>query len=137
MPIYLYKCPACGTRNSLFKPLRYLERTEPCETCETTMERQICAPAVVTDYAGYSCPVSGKWIEGRRAHDENLKRHGCRVLESGETAQASRDRSQTESALDRQVENTVEQFWEALPSDGREQLASAVTSGLDVTFDRK
>jgi hypothetical protein len=100
------------------------------------MERQLSAPAIVSDYAGYSCPVSGKWIEGRRAHEENLKRHGCRILETGETEQVRRNKVSEEAAIDRSVDDTVEQFWEALPTGGREQLATAVTSGLDVAIER-
>ena len=137
MPLYLYQCPTCRTRKDVLKSLINLNREEPCEACQTPMERKLCAPAVVADYAGYSCPISGKWVEGRRAHEENLKRHGCRVLEGGETDQVRRSRAQEESTLDREVDSTVEQFWEALPTDGREQLATAVTSGLDVSIDRK
>lgn len=42
------------------------------------------APMVVSDYSTYECPVTGKPIEGRAAHNENLKRHDCRLLEKGE-----------------------------------------------------
>lgn len=100
------------------------------------MERQLSAPAIVADYAGYTCPVSGKRIEGRRAHEENLKRHGCRILEAGETEQVSRQRASEEARVDREVESTVEQFYETLPTDKREQLAVAVQSGLDVAIER-
>ena len=41
-------------------------------------------PMIVSDYAPYECPVTGKTIEGRRAHEENLKATGCRILERGE-----------------------------------------------------
>lgn len=136
MPLYTYRCPACTSRRDVFKPLIHLNREEPCEACQTAMERQLSAPAIVADYAGYSCPVSGKWIEGRRAHEENLKRHGCRVLETGETEQVSRNRRAEEAATDRSVDETVEQFYEALPTNDREQLAVAVQSGLDVAVER-
>ena len=39
---------------------------------------------VSPDYHGYACPITGRWIEGRAAHRENLKRHGCRLQEKGE-----------------------------------------------------
>lgn len=120
----------------MFKPLATLNREELCETCQAPMERQLSAPAIVADYAGYSCPITGKWIEGRRAHEENLKRHGCRVLETGETEQVSRNRQAEEAKLERGVEDTVEQFYEALPTESREQLAVAVQSGLDVAVER-
>ena len=137
MPIYTYRCPACSTRRDIFKSLAFLDREEPCEACQTTMERQLSAPAIVADYAGYACPISGKWIEGRRAHEENLARHECRVLEGGETEQARRRGSQEAAILDKEVDNTVEQFYEALPTEKREALAVAVQSGLDVSIDRK
>lgn len=136
MPIYRYQCPACGSRRDVLKSLTLLDRGEPCETCQTPMERRICAPAVVADYPGYSCPITGSWVEGRRAHTENLKRHGCRVLETGETDQVRRNHRAEETALDRSVDETVEQFYETLPTERREQLAAEVQSGLDVTIER-
>lgn len=137
MPLYSYKCPACQCRRDILKPIAQLNREERCEACEASMERQLAAPAVVGDYEGYNCPITGRRIEGRRAHEENLKRHDCRVLETGETDEVRRYRAAEETALDRGVDETVEQYWEALPTDKREALATAVTSGLDVTIDRK
>ena len=137
MPIYAYQCHHCRVSQDIIKRVADLERMEPCEVCKAPMDRRICAPAVVADYAGYTCPISDKWIEGRRAHEENLKRHGCRVLEAGETDQVRRSREAEECALDRQVDDTVERFYEALPTVKREQLAAEITSGLDVSIDRK
>ena len=137
MPTYLYECPGCGRRRDIVKSLSLLNREERCEACETPLDRRICAPAVASDFAGYTCPVTDKWIEGRRAHTENLKRNGCRVLEAGETEQARRSRQQADERTDREVENTVEQFYEALPTAKREQLAQEVASGLDVVVERK
>ena len=137
MPLYLYKCPACSRSRDVLKPLSQLDREERCEACETAMDRKLCAPSIVTDYAGYSCPVTGKWIEGRRAHEENLKRQGCRVLETGETDQVRRSARKAEETFDREVDATVDQFYETLPTAEREQLAVAVQSGLDVSVDRK
>lgn len=42
------------------------------------------SPMIFGDYQAYECPVTGTMIEGRRAHSENLKNTGCRILESGE-----------------------------------------------------
>jgi len=136
MPLYLYQCPACQRRRDILKSLANLDREESCEACQTPMERRLCAPAVVADYPGYTCPITGSWVEGRRAHVENLKKHGCRVLETGETKQIRQSRQQEEAALDRSVEETVEQFYETLPTERREQLANEVQSGLDVTIER-
>lgn len=136
MPTYLYQCPACATRRDIFKSLANLDRSEPCEACQTPMERKLSAPRVLGDYPGYECPISGRWIEGRRAHQENLKRHGCRVLENGETEAFRQSKKQEELALDKAVDSTVEQFYETLPTEERQALATAVQSGLDVAIER-
>lgn len=39
---------------------------------------------IASDIAGYTCPVTNKWVDGKSAHRENLKRQGCRLLEPGE-----------------------------------------------------
>jgi hypothetical protein len=63
------------------------------------------APQISLDYQSYDCPVTGRMIEGRRAHRENLKLHNCRVLEPGETAQHRRERpKQKAAALDRAID---------------------------------
>lgn len=46
------------------------------------------------DYQGYDCPITGRFIEGRAAHRENLKRHGCRNLEKGEHEWAAKRREE-------------------------------------------
>jgi hypothetical protein len=40
---------------------------------------------IATDYPGYVSPSTGKWVEGKKAHLEDLKRSGCRIYEKGET----------------------------------------------------
>lgn len=66
------------------------------------------APQISPDYGAYDCPVTGRTIEGRRAHRENLERHGCRVLEPGETERHRRERPrQKEAALNRAVEESA------------------------------
>lgn len=137
MPTYLYQCPECDRRRDIIKPLALLNREERCEACEAPMDRRLCAPAVAPDLSGYTCPITDKWIEGRRAHTENLKRHGCRVYEAGETDQVRRSRAKEEQAEERSVEETVERFYDALPTVKREQLAQEVASGVDLVVERK
>lgn len=50
------------------------------------------AAYVSSDIEGYTCPVTGKFVDGRRDHRENLKRTGCRVLEPGEKDQFIKER---------------------------------------------
>lgn len=66
-------------------------------------------PQISGDYQPYTCPITGRWIEGKRAHEENLKRHGCRVLEKGEKDEFVKDKKRRERDLDREIEKTVAQ----------------------------
>jgi hypothetical protein len=47
-------------------------------------------PILLRDYSAYDCPVTGKLVEGRAAHAENLRRHDCRLLEKGESREQSK-----------------------------------------------
>jgi hypothetical protein len=68
-------------------------------------------PRVVGDYAPYECPVTGKWIAGRKQHLENLAKHGCHVLEQGEVEAETQRRARADeeaiAAVDEAVERTA------------------------------
>lgn len=64
-------------------------------------------PQVAGDYAGYTCPITGKWIEGRAAHEENLKRHGCRVAEKGEDRDNARERARQDRVFEQRLEGMI------------------------------
>lgn len=97
----------------------------------------IVAPAVRGDYAGYECPVTGKWIEGRKAHKENLARHGCRVLEPGETQALTRRRKAEDEAFAEKIADSAAEIVANMPSAKREQLGREIESGLDIAVERR
>ena len=137
MPLYAYRCRGCGGRNDVFKVLAQLNRAEYCLLCQDLMDRQVAAPAIVKDYAPYNCPVTGKLIEGRAAHVENLKQQGCRVYEPGETRQLEQLKARQESDLDAAVERTAEEFVHNLPVQKREKLTEELfNQGLITTVER-
>lgn len=136
MPTYTYKCQ-CGYTGDIVKPLANLNRNEFCLRCSEAMIRQISAPRVIGDYAGYNCPITGAWIEGRRAHEENLARHGKRVLEPGETDAYKRRLAEDDMALDRAVEATTEEFVHNLPVAKREALVKEIQSGVTADIVRQ
>lgn len=39
--------------------------------------RPLQAPITFGDYDGYQSPVTGEWIEGRKARADDLKKHNC------------------------------------------------------------
>jgi putative FmdB family regulatory protein len=113
MPIYAYRCPTCEVDFEVYRSIAQMRQRELHEPCSKLAYKVItAAPMMGTDYAGYDCPISGKRIEGRRAHIENLKRHNCRLYEAGETQEfikrkAARDDEATNRLLDRILPQSI------------------------------
>lgn len=136
MPVYEYQC-TCGSRFDRFLRLAQFQEPQNCPSCGNVAEKRLSAPAVRGDYAPYRCPVSGKMIEGRKAHNENLARHGCRVLETGEREVAARARRQAETQLEESVAETAAHIVANLDSSKREALETEVSRGVDIDIVRQ
>jgi putative FmdB family regulatory protein len=136
MPLYIYRCETCLCQVQQLRGIAQRDEPNPCPACSKPMSRRITAPVVHTDYPGYSCPISGKWIEGKRAHQENLAEHGCRVLEVGETKQLQERKAAEEAKFDRELDTTVGKLVAAMPAQKRERLAAEMQSGLDMQVSR-
>lgn len=129
MPLYTYRCHDCKANFDRVLPLARYREGQTCPSCGAPAEKQLAAPAVRGDYQPYQCPVSGKIIEGRRAHEENLRLTGCRVLEPGEREAAARYRASEDTALDAAVDAQVEEFLATAPETARTQLLNEVAAG--------
>lgn len=130
MPFYTYRCLECGYKDFVLRKIDDRDKDRPRCPAHGEMSRIIEAPRIAPDYPGYTCPITGTWIEGRRAHEENLARHGCRVLEPGESNEVDKRRKAADEALDKSIEATVEQTIHEMPVRKREQLAAELQSGI-------
>ena len=135
MPVYEYKC-SCGRRFERFLPLAKYKDPQTCE-CGKVAEKLLSRPAVIGDYPGYECPITGQWIEGRRAHEENLKKHGCRILEPGESSAYKQRKEQENEAFLDSIAETAAVEVANMPAYKQEKLANELSHGVDVTFERK
>lgn len=129
MPLYRYACPTCSAKQDVFSKIDERDLPVPCMRCKQNMVRTIAAPMVAPDYAGYECPRTGKWIEGRKAHEENLKRLGCRVLEPGEKEAFDKRKAAEDVAFSVSIDNTVEELIYEMPVRKREELYSEMQAG--------
>lgn len=136
MPLYSYYCGTCNSRFDEFAKMAQSAEPATC-ACGCRADRVITATRISVDYSEYDCPVTGKVISGRIAHQENLKQTGCRLLEPGETEATKRSKVADEAFFDRQIENTVEKAYEVLPSAKKERLANELLSGADLSVNRK
>lgn len=133
MPIYSFHCDACGARSGVFRKISQRdEKAESCPACSGPMRRILDAPRVAPDLEGYDCPITGKRIEGRRAHEENLARHGCRVFEPGEREAHARRRAAEDSALEERLASSLCQSIAELSPEKRSRLEVELSSGVDV-----
>lgn len=135
MPLYEYTCPSCGQYFTRVLPLSRYREPQNC-ACGAEATKRISAPAVRGDYEAYNCPITGKRIEGRKAHEENLRRHGCRVLETGEVGSATSRRARETAELEDAVAESAAQAVATLPRQKREKLEAELSQGLDVQVTR-
>ena len=135
MPLYDFRCSE-GHRFERFVPLEKFEEQQIC-SCHAPAQRLISAPMFNVDSTGYNCPVTGDWIGSKHQHRENLAKHGCRVLESGETDAAAVYRAKEDAKLDKLIEDHVEREFEGFSSDKKEQLHNELINGkLDLAVER-
>lgn len=136
MPLYEYKC-LNGHKFSRVLPLKDYKEVQYCE-CGIVAEKVLSLPQVfVRAEVHYRCPITDIPITSAKAHEENLKKHGCRVYESGETEAFKRRRQKEDEALEERISETAVQIVEQLPSETREQLGRELESGLTPTTMRQ
>ena len=82
------------------------------------------APYFIPDTPGYLSPVTGLWVEGRKARTEDLKRTGSRPYEGREqeAKEASRQREYQDQKFDRTLTDSLSRQYYALPEKVRRQL---------------
>lgn len=111
MPVYEYRCGDGHVFERLLPLSSYLE-PQFCSCGEVGQKVILHAPRVFGDYEGYESPASGRWVEGRRAREEDLRSTGCRPYEAGEREDAERRRvmagQQEERLVDFAVERTLD-----------------------------
>jgi hypothetical protein len=66
-------------------------------------------PMISGDYKPYECPITGRLVDGRREHRENLKKHGCRVFEAGEFEDVKKNgKKRLEEKIDAAIDRAAE-----------------------------
>lgn len=97
---------------------RYVWSPEAKALVEISSERkEQAAPAVFGDLPGYQSPVTGKWVEGKRARRDDLARTHSRPYEGRETETqiANAYRAEQDRKLDQKIERQVADVWQHSP----------------------
>src|ERR1700704_3285568 len=135
MPIYTYSCRGCGERFERYLPMA-LCSTLVIHACAGVGPKIFLPPMVRGDLPGYESPIDGRWIEGRRARLEDLRRHSCRPYETGEKEQNERARGQANDRLDQRIDETVERQFDAMPARKKELLEQEIRAGATTVVQR-
>jgi hypothetical protein len=90
----------------------------------TEYQQAQAAPMVVPDLPGYQSPVTGLWVEGRKARREDLARTGCRAWEgkAQEVKEATRQREYVEQKRDVKLDAAVRTAFHQLSPQQRRAL---------------
>lgn len=122
MPFYSYHCKRCDGVQDAYRHISGRHDGPVC--CEAATSLCIVAPAVAADLPGYESPATGKWVEGRSARREDLRRSGCRPYESAaeERKEAARQRNYIEAKADSSMRDAIAKTFYAMPEAHRRQL---------------
>lgn len=87
------------------------------EMVEVSARASVALHFIQPDLPGYESPVTGLWVEGRRARREDLLRTGSRPWEGMEQEQkeAARIRAGQEHKLDAIAERMAHRAWAEAP----------------------
>jgi len=69
----------------------------------------LASPMVSGDYESYACPITGKIIDGKREHNENLLKHDCRIQEKGEFEDVKKHgQNRINAEMDKAIDKSVD-----------------------------
>lgn len=122
MPVYAYGCSVCGREEDAFRTVDARHDGPAC--CRKAMKLEIRPAYAQPDLPGYVSPVTGEWVDGRKARREDLKRTGSRPWEGmeAEKAEARRQRAYEERKFDRRLEEVARRTYHQLPPSKRRLL---------------
>lgn len=136
MPTYEYICHGCGKVDE--RILRLKEYATPqfcgCGHEEPMMKVILTAPmGFVQQDIHYQSPVTGEVITSKAKREQDLAKHGCVEYDPGMKQDYQRRIADEEARIEKSVDQTVDQFFDALPARKKEKLLAEVAGGADVT----
>jgi hypothetical protein len=96
---------------------RYVYDPTTKEMVEVGARRSAALHFIQPDLPGYESPIDGRWVEGRRARRDDLKRSNSRPYEgfAQEKREADKVRAQATERLNSMANERVERAWAQLP----------------------
>lgn len=126
MPLYSYRCGACGAVETAFRKIA--EREDSPLHCGAHTTQVIEAPTIIADLPGYQSPIDGRWVEGRRARTEDLKRSNCRPWEgmANERSEAVKRAEAADHVFEQKTEAGLHETFNNMSAEKQRVLAAAI-----------
>lgn len=123
MPMYTCFCQECGYVQTIYRHIS--ERDNTPVHCDSAMRRRVEAPTVQADIGGYTSPIDGRWIEGKVARHEDMRRNNCRPWEGMEQEKkaAQQRAAAAEADYSKGVEAAVYNVYNNMSADNQRALS--------------
>ena len=127
MPLYQFRCPNDHNFDRFLKLAEY-DTLQYCE-CGQKAKLQI-VPTMINKsrFESYESPIDGSPITSNKKRIEEMARHDCVDYEPSMKDESTRIMKEGEAALDRQVDDHVDKFWDGLSSEKRESFAKEISA---------
>ena len=80
----------------------------------------------------YQSPIDGRVIRTKHEREDDLKRNGCIEYDPEMKKDSQRRRAESDAALDRSIDESVERDFAKMPGAQRERLANELNAGVTV-----
>lgn len=137
MPVYVLKCK---NNHKFDKYLPLKEYNDP-QVCECGAEaRRITVPTMlncdIQPWDAYVSPSTGEYITSYKQRKADMKKSGCVDYDPSMRTEADRIKRNNELKLDKDLDKTVDQIFESMPSSKQEMLERELTNGVDLEYTR-
>lgn len=128
MPVYQYKCTEHGVFERYMKSIEHRSIAE-CPTCKAESRQIITSVSVHIprtmrwDFDPYQSPASGNVITSQKQRQADFANTGTMEWEPGMRQDKEREIKESEQALDKAIEETVEREIENMSGEDRAALA--------------
>lgn len=131
MPLHDERCLKCGVIEERFIPIEELD-DEKVHSCGGIMERVFLKfPfSIVQPDISYESPIDGRVINSKHAREEDLARSDCVPYEPSLKSYQAKREQESEAALEKAMEQTVEAEIYSMPARKREKLVAELEGGM-------
>lgn len=132
MPIHSFRCPKSGHVFDALQTLDKLDDTMACGECKEMADKVFLKfpMSFVRQDICYDSPIDGRPITTNQERINDLARADCVPYEPGIKQDQERKKRETEEALERSFDETVEREIAVMPSRKLEKLAAELEGGL-------